>query len=1237
MLNSESGSHNPDADAQGTIRFLNQNIRVDFDLHNVGNYNSADEPDLAREHSGANIDRGMNTTICDEGDNNNGGNDNNNGGNSGNHEHVYTHTHGGSNGGSAQQHEHHMQHSHDGDTSAEHDHPLVEYPYEEIHNDGTHPSQTSSDSTDNHDHSLTHSHGDGKGGADQEHEHQMQHSHDGEASKVPAMHHHPIEDYPYDETHGTHESETSSDSTDYHNHSVMARDTWIKYEHLHQKHTTEDHNHYYDHSHGDSNGGVNQEHGHIYLHNHDDFDPAEEHEHDNHLHVYDPEHGAHQNTISSNEDSLNNHHHDLKSEDHDILYSHMHPGSESEHDHEFEQIKSSGTEEGGSHIGDGSTSVAVCDQFLEILPSERDEGSLTVSFFSDNPDDHMSTWSNPVQAFGFYLMGREPKRDVFLDVYDVNNNLIASELTAGEDAPDDHAAIEYISFAVEEGADLISSFVLREPYNNENSSERDIFSIDDLTVVTEQNDGLIRLDDLITDFFIEGKFGRLHLGLYQMGSGELAFSDQGKKVGEYTSKITKIPAGNGKGFSTENISGLFKTSRGFNVILQDGKDYFKQVFTWKKKASNFKTNDKTKNITKKLLGLERKHNSDLNGDNLIGIKAAPAIKNVFECSALKGWNQGLYQLDDKSIVLTKGGLSVGNTPEDELTVLTNKKGKPYSADGVVGAYKIKDGFALIKEKGDLYLSQKFSTKNGMAELYGGAKNITTSKLNKLERRHSLDFNQDNMIDGQKDNSPEKNSLRLQVQEESEKLTNEHIQALTSGEWYGAYLEGIVNHAAEGVIEVLHQPENWYYKFEAKENNGLIVTVSHTKIKDGTIANKELIGSISPSGWMELISLEDNDQQSGWIDLKNGTIDLLSWDHASHGAGEEPHQGNTDKAFTLSLVDLASESTGEQDLFGTLSSKQRKINKQAKKAVNEYAEFLGNGNWAGSSFSGIFSDPQNNGSQEIGVLDGSAVDITFDFDVQENGSLKATRKKANSQGRIIETVDYFGSILPSGNFVLVSRSDNQTALGQISQENHQVKMIITDQELPSGTGEDGIKSQDMAAYLALTDLNSTPPTPNQGNEDKGKPMQADAELSDQYVDFLTGHNWHGAYATGIQTRLSETSGSPEPIEQGIDLESLHYSFENHDDGKFTMEQQLNSNGDTLTKSFIGVTNPTGFFQMASTEENETLTGQIYMDKGTIEFISTVPAHEAPATPDSTGNSDPYEIESCNAFTLVKAES
>ncbi|MFL0790732.1 MAG: hypothetical protein AB8E87_10985, partial [Prochlorococcus sp.] len=37
LLNSESGSHNPDADAQGTIRFLNQNIRVDFDLHNVGN------------------------------------------------------------------------------------------------------------------------------------------------------------------------------------------------------------------------------------------------------------------------------------------------------------------------------------------------------------------------------------------------------------------------------------------------------------------------------------------------------------------------------------------------------------------------------------------------------------------------------------------------------------------------------------------------------------------------------------------------------------------------------------------------------------------------------------------------------------------------------------------------------------------------------------------------------------------------------------------------------------------------------------------------------------------------------------------------------------------------------------------------------------------------------------------------------------------------------------------------
>lgn len=175
---------------------------------------------------------------------------------------------------------------------------------------------------------------------------------------------------------------------------------------------------------------------------------------------------------------------------------------------------------------------------------------------------------------------------------------------------------------------------------------------------------------------------------------------------------------------------------------------------------------------------------------------------------------------------------------------------------------------------------------------------------------------------------------------------------------------------------------------------------------------------------------------------------------------------------------------------------------------------------------------------------------------------------------------------------------------------------------------------MAAYLTLTDINSNQHTPNKGSKDKDHPIKADADSSDQYVDFLTLIGLNAAHATGIKNHLDTNSIGPGVLNQGNDLESLHYSLQNHDDGKFTMEQKFNRDGGRLTKNFIGVTNYTGFFQMTSLELNETLSGQIHMDKATIEFISTIPAYEAPETAASISDSDPYEVESCNAYTLAR---
>ena len=66
------------------------------------------------------------------------------------------------------------------------------------------------------------------------------------------------------------------------------------------------------------------------------------------------------------------------------------------------------------------------DQFLEVLPSEQSEGGLEIHF-SGTEAASGDSFDNPVNAFGFYLMGRETKRDVYLDVYNTEGSLIFSQ------------------------------------------------------------------------------------------------------------------------------------------------------------------------------------------------------------------------------------------------------------------------------------------------------------------------------------------------------------------------------------------------------------------------------------------------------------------------------------------------------------------------------------------------------------------------------------------------------------------------------------------------------------------------------------------------------------------------------------------------------------------------------------------------------------------------------------------
>ena len=147
------------------------------------------------------------------------------------------------------------------------------------------------------------------------------------------------------------------------------------------------------------------------------------------------------------------------------------------------KVNSSSNIDRGINITSGTDAVVGGDynQFLEVLPSETQEGGLTVDFSGDIAGTG-EPFANHVTAFGFYLMGREIKRDVYLDVYDTSGALIHSAPTM-EPELGDQALVEYISFALDPSdTNKIAKFELRQEYNSDPAIERDIFSIDNLVL-----------------------------------------------------------------------------------------------------------------------------------------------------------------------------------------------------------------------------------------------------------------------------------------------------------------------------------------------------------------------------------------------------------------------------------------------------------------------------------------------------------------------------------------------------------------------------------------------------------------------------------------------------------------------------------------------------------------------------------------------------------------------------------
>ena len=184
------------------------------------------------------------------------------------HEHAYTHTHGGDNGGSPQEHDHRYFHSHVMFKGEDHDHDLDRHlandlGYDPVHDDGTHSGDDSSGFEPdlglasiiekNHSHSYEHSHGGPDGGASVLHEHGYDHDHrviGGAFGHDHLIGKHLSEDQSFDPVHddGTHSGASSL--------SELGLGMFMR------------HTHEYEHEHGNDDRATDVLHNHNYSHFH---------------------------------------------------------------------------------------------------------------------------------------------------------------------------------------------------------------------------------------------------------------------------------------------------------------------------------------------------------------------------------------------------------------------------------------------------------------------------------------------------------------------------------------------------------------------------------------------------------------------------------------------------------------------------------------------------------------------------------------------------------------------------------------------------------------------------------------------------------------------------------------------------------------------------------------------------------------------------------------------------------
>jgi hypothetical protein len=236
--------------------------------------------------------------------------------------------------------------------------------------------------------------------------------------------------------------------------------------------------------------------------------------------------------------------------------------------------------------------------------------------------------------------------------------------------------------------------------------------------------------------------------VYKLSNGRTVFASKGLGVGQspFDYDELRISGGGYYGDPNGTIVGHTWSNNADALILKRGQGttatFHQQMYAWGNQGIVISAN--TQDVTNQIGAIEERSNSDIDGDGTIGdVKAEEAeveIDSALYDNPDGDIDRSIYKMSDGSVYFAEQGLEKGDLPM-EGNKISSKDGAAFKTDGLVGAYWINDGVAIVYSNNGVVTQQgyMYGNRGGLLE-NGKLRTIKNAKqIIKLEERINADI------------------------------------------------------------------------------------------------------------------------------------------------------------------------------------------------------------------------------------------------------------------------------------------------------------------------------------------------------------------------------------------------------------------------------------------------------------------------------------------------------------------